>query len=114
MKPFERHALVLVPFPFTDRASQKRRPALVLSAPDFQRTSGHVLLAMVTSAKQSAWPLDWTIQNHQAAGLPQPCLVRFKLFTLDERLILKSLGHLAQADRDGVAAQLGQLVGLHT
>jgi len=26
MKPFERHSLVLVPFPFTDRATQKRRP----------------------------------------------------------------------------------------
>ncbi|MCP9914759.1 type II toxin-antitoxin system PemK/MazF family toxin [Cyanobium sp. BA20m-14] len=54
MKPLERHSLVLVPFPFTDRATQKRRPAVVLSSPDFQRASGHVLLAMVTSAKQSA------------------------------------------------------------
>jgi len=26
MKPFERHSLVLMPFPFTDRATQKRRP----------------------------------------------------------------------------------------
>jgi len=110
MKPFERHSLVLVPFPFTDRATQKRRPAVVLSSHDFQCASGHVLLAMVTSAKQSAWPLDWTIQNHQAAGLPQPCLVRFKVFTLDERLILKTLGCLAPPDRDGVAAQLHQLV----
>jgi mRNA interferase MazF len=110
MRPFERHSLVLVPFPFTDRATQKRRPAVVLSSPDFQRSSGHVLLAMVTSAKQSAWPLDWTIQNHQAAGLPQSCLVRFKVFTLDERLILKTLGHLAPPNRYGVAAQLHQLV----
>ena len=114
MTPFARDALVLVPFPFTDRASHKRRPALVLSSPDFQSASGHVLLAMVTSAKQSAWPLDWPLQNLQAAGLPQPCLVRFKLFTLDERLILKTLGHLAPADRDGVAAHLGQLVGLRS
>ena len=110
MKPFERHSLVLVPFPFTDRATQKRRPAVMLSSPDFQRASGHVLLAMVTSAKQAAWPLDWRIQHHQDAGLTQPCLVRFKVFTLDERLILKTLGDLAPPDRDGVAAQLHQLV----
>ena len=37
-------------------------------------------------------------------------MVRFKVFTLDERLILKTLGRLAPPDRDGVAAQLGQLV----
>ena len=40
----------------------------------------------------------------------QPWLVRFKVFTLDDRLILKTLGHLAPPDRDGVAAQLHQLV----
>ena len=73
MKPFERHSLVLVPFPFTDRATQKRRPAVVLPSPDFQRASGHVLLAMVTSAKQSAWPLDWRIQHHQGRR-PAPAL----------------------------------------
>jgi hypothetical protein len=33
MKPFERHSLVLVPFPFTDRATQKRRPVAMGSQP---------------------------------------------------------------------------------
>ena len=37
-------------------------------------------------------------------------MVRFKVFTLDERLILNTLGRLALPDRDGVAAQLHQLV----
>lgn len=48
----------------------------------------------------------------QFTGMPatQPWLVRFKVFTLDDRLILKTLGHLAPPDRDGVAAQLHQLV----
>lgn len=86
MSVFARYALVRVPFPFTDQLAQKRRPALVLSEPSFQRASGHLLLAMVTSARQSAWPLDWSITDLALAGLSQPCLVRFKLFTLDERL----------------------------
>jgi len=111
VKPCARYGLVVVPFPFTDRTAQKRRPALVLSQPGFQQASGHLLLAMVTSAKQSAWPLDWPIQDCQAAGLPQPCLVRFKLFTLDERLILERLGALAPPDRAGVETHLGQLFG---
>ena len=109
MRPFPRHAVVLVPFPFTDRASEKRRPALVLSEPSFQQACGHLLLAMITSATQSSWPLDWPIQDWQDAGLPKPCLVRFKLFTLDERLILKPLGALSAADGAGVSAQLRSL-----
>jgi mRNA interferase MazF len=67
---------------------------------------------MVTSANQSCWPLDWPIQELAATGLPKPCLVRFKLFSLDERLILGSLGQLATEDRAGVAAHLRQLMPL--
>ena len=36
--------------------------------------------------------------------------VRFKLFSLDERLILNGLGALANSDRCGVAEYLGQLL----
>ena len=68
-----------------------------------------MLLAMITSAAQSSWPLDWPIQEWQQAGLPKPCLVRLKLFTLDERLILKPLGVLSPADRTGVSAQLRRI-----
>ncbi|WP_254990364.1 type II toxin-antitoxin system PemK/MazF family toxin [Cyanobium sp. N5-Cardenillas] len=110
MSPFERYAVVRVPFPFTDRQVQKLRPAVVLSQSDFQRGCGHLLLAMITSARQSSWPLDWPLEDLQAAGLPQPCLVRFKLFTLDERLVSGGLGSLAPADRAGVEAQLGKLL----
>lgn len=110
MTAFERFAVVRVPFPFSDRQASKRRPALVLSDPAFQQHSGHLLLAMVTSARQSAWPLDWPIANRTAAGLNQPCLVRFKLFTLDERLVLGSLGVLAVHDRAGVTASLHALL----
>jgi mRNA interferase MazF len=110
MSAFERFAVVRVPFPFTDRQAQKRRPALVLSKPHFQQASGHLLLAMITSARQSSWPLDWQIEDLQVAGLAQPCVVRLKLFTLDERLVLGSLGALAEVDRAAVTAQLAKLL----
>jgi len=42
----------------------------------------------------------------EPAGLPQPYVVRLKLFTLDERLALGTLGALAAADPTGVAARL--------
>ena len=110
MSAFERYTVVRVPFPLTDRQAQKQRPALVLSQPCFQQSCGHLLLAMITSARQSSWPLDWPLDDLQAAGLPQPCLVRFKLFTIDERLVFGGLGALAAADCAGVSAQLGKLL----
>ncbi len=110
MPIFEPFAVVRVPFPFTDRAVQRRRPAVVLSDPEFQRGSAHLLLAMITTARRSCWPLDWPIQDVAAAGLNQACCVRFKLFSLDERLVLGQLGRLAGHDCSGVGATLRRLL----
>ena len=73
---------------------------------------GHLVLAMVTTAQQSSWPLDWPIQELEGTGLPKDCLVRLKLFSLDERLILGRIGELSVADRAGVAHHLRQLLPL--
>ena len=89
-KPFE---VVVVPFPFTDRNADKRRPALILSDDiNFNRPSGHVVLAMITSQKNPDWPLDTPITGNRQAGLTAPSKVRMKLFTLDHRLIIKKIG----------------------
>ena len=47
---YEPYDVVVVPFPFTDRLTSKRRPALVL--PDreaFNEEVGQAVLAMITS-----------------------------------------------------------------
>lgn len=97
--------VVTVPFPFTDRAAQKRRPALILSQKSFNR-QGHALMAMITSSL-APWPSDTPITHLEASGLSQPCVVRLKLFTLDSRLILRRIGNLADdEDRHHVAEAL--------
>lgn len=108
---FERFDTVVVPFPFTDRRTTKRRPALLLSDPEFARATDNVILAMITSAKQSDWPGDTPINDRATAGLPQPCKVRLKLFTLDQRLIEKRIGALAPADQKAVASALRRTIG---
>jgi mRNA interferase MazF len=96
---FERFSVVVVPFPFADRAATRRRPAVVVSAPSLlgQRV-GHSILAMVTSAANPPSPPDVPISDLDAGGLPQPSVVRMKLFTLDDRLVLRIAGRLAPAD----------------
>lgn len=96
---FERFTVVRVPFPFTDRNATKNRPALVLSdAAVFNALSGHSVMAMITSQGNAPWPLDCPIADLTAAGLPAPSLVRFKLFTLDHRLVRGELGKLSSTD----------------
>jgi mRNA interferase MazF len=108
--------VVVVPFPFTEKPGAKRRPPLVLSNSSFN-ASGHAILAMVTTRARPPWPGDTVIRDMQGAGLRVPCIVRLKLFTLDDRLILRVAGNLSEQDRAAVAkhpSQLGAdvLVGL--
>lgn len=99
---FEAFDVVRVPFPFTDREATKNRPALVLSGADFNAASGHSVMAMITSADNPPWPQDCVLADLATAGLPAPSRVRFKLFTLDHRLVRGALGHLAAADERAV------------
>lgn len=108
----DRFDVVIVPFPFTDKAQAKRRPALVLSRHDsFGRKAGHSVMAMITSAKNPPWPLDTAITDLDAAGLPAESVVRMKLFTLDHRFVLANRGRLADKDRKSVAKALAVLLG---
>jgi len=110
---FEAFDVVVVPFPFTDKTTTKRRPALVLSeARTFNKRIAHCVLAMITSARNSDWPLDVEIEDIDAAGLPAASIVRMKLFTLDHQLVIRKAGALAQKDRKAVAEALQILLPL--
>ena len=109
-KPFE---VVVVPFPFSDRKADKRRPALILSDDiKFNKPSGHAVLAMITSQKNPDWPLDTTITSIRRTGLTAPSKVRMKLFTLDSRLIVKKIGTLTNRDKKAVGKALQSLLGI--
>ena len=106
-EPFD---VIVVPFPFTDSSKTKRRPALVLSQyADFGAIIEHLVLAMITSQKNEPWPLDVAIKNKKPSGLTAPSVVRMKLFTLDNRFILRKIGHLSKTDQNQVKKCLSKI-----
>ncbi|MDE0343678.1 MAG: type II toxin-antitoxin system PemK/MazF family toxin [Deltaproteobacteria bacterium] len=106
---FDALDVVVVPFPFTDRQTSKRRPALVVSSADFNDAHEQSILAMVTSVR-APWPSDVTIQDWQEAGLNVPCKVRFKLFTVDDGLIVRRIGSLSTRDARTVRTALSHVL----
>ena len=92
--------VVSIPFPFTDGPQTKRRPALVLSSHTaLNDVIEHSVMAMITSAKNTAWPLDMPITDLARAGLSAASVVRMKLFTLDHRFISQKIGVLSLQDQ---------------
>ncbi|WP_404787349.1 type II toxin-antitoxin system PemK/MazF family toxin [Altericista sp. CCNU0014] len=110
MTTYRQFDVVVVPFPFTDKAAAKKRPALVLSSELFNAEIRHSVMAMITTASHSQWPLDVAIANLKDAGLKAPSIVRMKLFTIDHALILKHIGHLHSQDQKSVESALNSLL----
>jgi mRNA interferase MazF len=103
LRPFD---VVVVPFPFADRAAARRRPALVVWTEAFNAVHPAVVLAMITTARASDWASDVALADWRAADLAVACRVRLKLFTLDVVLVLDRRGALSLADRERVAKAL--------
>ena len=102
--------VVVVPFPFTERPGARRRPAVVLSNREFNR-HGHTILAMITTGAHRPWPGDTEIADLEVSGLEVPCIIRLKLFTLDNRLVLRRLGRLSAADREAAGSEIRRQLG---
>lgn len=96
---FDRFQTAVVPFPFAEQPLVKRRPAVVVSSRAFNAANGSTLVAMVTTAKATKWPSDIDLTDLETAGLTVPCILRWRLTTLPNELILRALGRLGAIDR---------------
>ena len=107
MTGYEQGDIVLVPYPFGERAGGKKRPVLVISSSDFNQSTGEVVIAQITSRMTpDLRPGDYTIQDWKEANLPRPSLVRGRLATLKSSLILRRLGKLTHDDLQAALLEL--------
>ncbi len=103
--------VVVVPFPYSDRLAEKRRPALVVSNARLAE-QGFVWLAMITSAHQRALPHDAPIADLALAGLPAPCVVRpTKIATVEPSRIVRKAGRLGGEETAHALAMVRAFVG---
>ena len=98
--------VVVVPFPYADLLAEKRRPAVVVSAPKLEEDHSIAWLAMVTSTSER-WSGDVRVTDLTAAGLSTKCFVRpAKIATVSVARIVRRAGALRPADWKAVRAAL--------
>ena len=101
--------LVLIPFPFSDLQSAKKRPVLVLTSPD--QHADFIGLAITSVDQQSAALQIGSIHLIQGT-LPKSCWIRFdKVFTLSESSIVKTFGAVSPQTMQAVLQGLCSVVG---
>ncbi len=85
--------VVLVPFPFTDQTTMKKRPAVVISSAAYHGVRPDLILMAVTSqVKVSPTVGEVVVREWKKGGLIKPSVIKPMLATIEKRLVLHRLG----------------------
>ncbi len=79
-----RNDVVLLPIPFTDLTRRKVRPAVVVG-----RSGADLFLVPVSSQLPD---VDFALSDWRLAGLNVPCGVKAQVATVEESLVVKTVG----------------------
>ena len=91
--------IILVPFPFTDQTTSKKRPAVVVSSREYNKSRPDLIIMAITSqVHQINKPGEKLITDWQQSGLLKPSVFKPILTTIEKTLVLKQLGSLENKD----------------
>ena len=89
-----------MPYPFGERASGKKRPALVISSSEYNDATEELVIAQITGrVGANPRPGDCQVQDWREANLARPALARCRVATVKTSLVLRRLGELTETDR---------------
>ena len=112
MISYEFGDVVLVPFPFTDQTSSKRRPGIVISSEPYQRNRPDIILIAVTSQSRPSGSFgEAPVQEWEKAGLLKASVIKPVLATIEKTLVIRKLGRLQEQDQRKLRAALRSLLG---
>jgi len=112
MTGYEFGDVLLVPFPFTDQSTSKRRPAVVVSSDAYQRERPDLIILAITSQARPEPALgEAAIGKWKEAGLLKPSILKPVVATIERGLVLRKLGRLEGGDRAALREVLGQILG---
>ena len=104
--------IVLVPFPFTNHKTMKKRPAVIISSKVYNQKRPDIVLMAITSQKGTTAHFgDVTLSYWKEAGLLKPSLIKSVFATVEKGLILKKLGRLSEKDSSSLLFALKTILG---
>ena len=113
MTVYKRGDVVLVPFPFSDQTTTKKRPAVIISSNVYNEISADIIIMAITSQTEKTIGIgECLIQNWQGAGLLKPSAIKPAISTIEQTLVLKKLGKLSRQDLTSMDTVLEELLDL--
>ena len=113
MTAYKRSDIILVPFPFSNQSTTKKRPAVIISSDNYNNVSSDVIIMAITSQIQHINNIgERKLNDWQAEGLLKPSAIKSAVSTLEQKLIIRKLGVLSSDDIDAMDSALKELLRL--
>jgi mRNA interferase MazF len=109
---FKQGDILLIPIPFTDLSSQKRRPVIVVSNDQYNgRTGDLVVIAMTSNPQTTDYSFSITSSDLVKGQLNRPSKVRVdKIYTLSQTIVAKTFGQVNDETLGRIRITLENLV----
>lgn len=109
---YKQREIVLVPFPYSDLSSAKRRPVLIISNNNYNNSFPDILVCVITS---NFFKDDYSVllkdYDLEIGILPEQSVIKcHKLFTIQQSQILKRFSIINKAKFDEVINMLNRLI----
>ena len=103
--------ILLVPIPFTDLSSQKRRPVIVISNNSYnKKTTDIVVVAMTSSPVEAEYGFTITSDDLEKGTLNHPGKVRVdKIYTISTSIVVKTFGRVNEGVLEKIRNELHAL-----
>jgi mRNA interferase MazF len=109
MPSYSKNEVVLVRYPFSDLTNFKIRPATIVNAP---HVSQDIFIVALTSKTKSLLVGEFILSGWRNVGLNIETAVKRGVFTIHEKLVLKTIGKLDKADAENLEKSLRQWLDL--
>lgn len=109
---FKQREIVLVPFPFSDLSSSKRRPVLIISNNYYNDKFPDVLVCVITSNLfQDEYSVVLDDSDLEVGILPERSIIKWhKLFTIEQTQILKRFSLISENKFREVRNEITELI----
>lgn len=109
---YKQGEILIVPFPFSDLSSIRQRPVLVLSkSAENERADDIITCGITSNLKDSLHSVIIDNENLEKGSIPKKSRIKVdKLFTLDKRIIKKSIARLNKETFELVRNEFRKLV----
>lgn len=103
---------MLVPFPFTDQSGAKKRPVVIVSSPRYNANRRDLVIMAITG--QIRQPLGFgeaMVADWQSAGLIKASVLKPVLTTIEQGLVVRTMGKLSAVDLKALREVIGEVIG---